>query len=194
MEFIASTILIVFLLIATISIFICTLRNGISPMPTSARVREKFLENIPLETSGLVYELGSAWGTLAFPIARAFPLCHIQAFENSYFPYLFSLLRKKMFPMNNLDFSYKDFFSISLSDANLIICYLYPGAMEKLQVKMETELKQGCVVLSHTFAIPTWKPQRVYEVDDLYGTKIYLYRFEHAEKEEPKAPDIIELK
>jgi len=31
-------------------------------------------------------------------------------------------------------------------------------------------------VISNTFAIPGWKPISIYELDDMYRTKIYVYR------------------
>ena len=70
----------------------------------------------------------------------------------------------------------RDFFSMDLADAGLVVCYLYPGAMEKLKVKFERELKPGCWVITHTFAVPGWKAEAVYPVDDLYRTQIYVYR------------------
>ncbi|MFT4552764.1 MAG: hypothetical protein ACI9S8_001391 [Chlamydiales bacterium] len=176
-ESIFAGCLITFLLLAAGSIIITTIQNGISPMPTSYKVKKKVLETIPPETKGNVYELGSGWGTLAFPIAKNLPHCHLDAYENSYFPYAFSVLRKTLSPFKNLELHYQDFLDISLKDSNLIICYLYPGAMKRLKEKMEKELTKECVVISHTFAVPGWEAEKVSEVDDLYNTKIYFYRF-----------------
>lgn len=169
--------LIIFLLLIAGSIIITTLRNGISPMPTSYKVKKKLLEIIPSETKGNVYELGSGWGTLAFPLAKNLPDCQLIAYENSYFPYIFSVLRKLFHPLGNLEFHNQNFLDTSLENSQLIICYLYPGAMEQLKEKMEKELSKECLVISHTFAVPSWKPEKVIEVDDLYSTKIYLYHF-----------------
>jgi hypothetical protein len=49
--------------------------------------------------------------------------------------------------------------------------------MERLRPKFERELKSGSLVVSHTFAVPGWVPESVWQVDDLYRTKIYLYVF-----------------
>ena len=178
-ELIFTGSLISFCLLAAGSIIITTLRNGISPMPTSYKVKRDLLKLIPPETKGKVFELGSAWGTLAFPLAKALPNCQVNAYENSFFPYLFSVLRKAFFPLSNLLFHYQNFHGIPLKEAKLITCYLFPGGMEILKEKMERELTKGCVVISHTFVVPGWKPKEIIEVDDLYKTKIYLYHFEN---------------
>lgn len=159
-----------------ISIVFWTIRNGISPMPTSAKVKRCLLENLPEIKNGNIYELGSAWGTLAFPIAKKFPDGLIRGYETSPIPYFFSRLTLWLFPLPNLRFERRDFFSISLADADLVICYLYPGAMQMLKKKFCRELKPGTWVASHTFAIPGWKADKTYEADDLYKTKIYLYQ------------------
>ena len=58
----------------------------------------------------------------------------------------------------------------------MIVCYLFPKGMEKLSKKLEKELKPGTLVISHTFALPGWKPFKTLDVDDLYYTKIYFYQ------------------
>lgn len=70
----------------------------------------------------------------------------------------------------------QDFFSVRLDDASMIVCYLYPGAMRKLQSKLASELKPGTWIVSNTFAIPGWTPESVIDIGDIYHTKIYLYR------------------
>jgi hypothetical protein len=159
-----------------ISIIYWTLKNGISPMPTSPKVKQALLGNLPVIASGTIFELGSGWGTLAFPLANQYPSCKIMAYENSPIPFLFSKIRHFICKKNNLEFENKNFFHADLQDAKMIICFLYPGAMNKLQTKLKQELCSGTWIISHTFALPGWLPEKVIEVQDLYHTKIYLYK------------------
>ena len=46
---------------------------GVAPAPTSPRVASVMLALIPPGIEGVVFELGSGWGTLAFPLARRLP-------------------------------------------------------------------------------------------------------------------------
>lgn len=154
-------------------IVVWTVRTGISPMPTFSKVKMSLFSNLPETAAGRVYELGSGWGTLARPLARRYPDCQVTAFELSPIPYLFS---KIVMSESNLSYVRDDFFQADLSDAKLIICYLYPAAMVRLQSKFEKELKKGTLVVTHTFAIPGWKADKTIDVADLLKTKIYLYR------------------
>lgn len=69
----------------------------------------------------------------------------------------------------------RDFFHVSLREADAIFCFLMPPAMAKLAEQFKRDLKPGCRIVSYTFSLPGWKP----EVEDRTGgtgTPIYRYR------------------
>lgn len=163
------------LLAGMLSIVFHTLRTGISPMPTSGRVRRQVLSLLPEELEGTVLELGSGWGTLAFALADRCPRARVVAYELSPLPYAFAWLRQRLAPRPNLQLVREDFFHVSFSGASAVVCYLFPGAMTRLGPKLSEELAPGTRILSHTFALRGWKPLRTLVVDDLYRTPVYLY-------------------
>ena len=145
-------------------------------MPTSPKVKRQLLHVLSQnEIQGTIFELGSGWGTLAFALARRFPKCRIIAYENSLVPYIYSQIYKLVIKTENLHIKQENFFNTLLSEADVIVCYLSPDIMACLQPKLESELRQGTLVLTNTFALPSWIPQQTVEVEDLYGTKIYIY-------------------
>ncbi len=81
----------------------------------------------------------------------------------------------------NLHFYRRNAFGAKLSEAGIVLCYLFPGAMAKLKSKFEQQLPSGATVVSNTFAVPAWKPKQVVEIGDLYRTKVYLYTFGDAD-------------
>lgn len=166
---------IIFFLIIS-SIVWSTIKNGISPMPTSPGVRKILLDSLPQNLNGVIIEAGAGWGTLAFPLARRFPNQTVLAYETSWIPYLFCKFRHAISKESNLKILRQDFFTASFHGARLIVCYLYPGAMERLKVKFEDELGANSMVVSHTFAVPGWQPSRTLIVGGLFPTPIYFYR------------------
>lgn len=158
------------------SLVIWSLRNGISPMPTSSKVKREMLALMPHNLNGTIYELGCGWGTLLFPLARKYPHCRIIGYETSPLPYGVCKLLLSFFKHSNVEVVRRDFYSANLRDASLVVCYLYPGAMKRLESKFSAELRKETFVVSNTFAIPGWSPQTVKTIDDLYRTKIYLYK------------------
>jgi SAM-dependent methyltransferase len=158
-----------------LSIVFFTLRTGISPMPTSGRVRQQLLALLPGGLEGTVLELGSGWGTLAFALADACPRAQVVAFELSPLPYAFSRVRQWVRPRGNLRLVRRDFFHASFAEASLVVCYLFPEAMRRLAPKLAQELPRGAFILSHTFALRGWTPRRTTVAGDLYRTPVYLY-------------------
>jgi Methyltransferase small domain len=174
--FFLSILLCLCLLAILLSIVGYSLYHGITPMPTSRKTKNCLLLALPKTIkAGKIYELGAGWGTLAFPLAAHYPQNQVVAFENSPVPYLFSKGRALIDSHSNLAILKRNFFSISLEDAALVVCYLYPLAMTNLKEKFKKELKPGTWIISNTFAIPGWKPENIYQVPDIYRTKIYLY-------------------
>jgi hypothetical protein len=173
MEIILSWIFLFFVLG---SIVWGTYKYGISPMPTSKKVKEALFNTLPKQVDGAIYELGAGWGSLAFPLADKYPNHHVIAYEAALIPYLFCHIRLLFFSRPNLEIYRSDFFQESLKGAGLIVCYLYPDAMRKLQKKFKDELQPGTWIVSHTFALPHWSPENVVKVNDLYQTPIYFYK------------------
>lgn len=169
-------LLMVPLIAILVSLVAWSLKNGISPMPTSAKAKSCMLSLVPSEPQTKIYELGSGWGTLLVPLVRKYPHSQIIGFETSPLPFWFSSLVLKINGCFNVKVQRKDFFSVDLSDASLVVCYLYPGAMEKLKVKFEEELQPGAYVISNTFAVPGWTAEKIMDAGDIYHTAIYLYR------------------
>jgi hypothetical protein len=167
-------ILLLIILVILISVVGTTYKYGIGPTPTSIKVKNVLLKTLPLNPLGTVYELGAGWGTLAFVLADHYPTNEIIAIEISIIPLVWMHIRQTLFPRKNLKIQYGDFFQKKLLDAGLIVCYLYPGAMKKLEIKIKIECPQT-MILTHTFALPNREPARVIFAHDLYNTPIYFY-------------------
>ena len=164
--------------LALASIFWSTLRLGISPMPTSGKVRREVLSLISSQLEGEVHELGAGWGTLAFAIAAHCPRAKVIGWERSPFPYFFCRLRLLFQRRENLTVRFADFHQADLKGARLVITYLWTGAMQRLGPKFEAELPGGAEVISHTFAWRGKEPVETRVTKDLYRTPVYRYRVE----------------
>ena len=162
-------------LIVMVSILVGVVRTGISPMPSSRRAVQQVLQFVVPPRPGPIYELGAAWGSLAIPLARAFPERRIIAYELSTIPWLFLLLRVRVSGLTNIEVVRRDFFRDDLSKAAVVVCYLYTKSMVRLSTKLRSELTPGTVVVSNTFALPGWVAEQTAQLTDLYRTKIYRF-------------------
>lgn len=152
-----------------------TIFNGISPMPSSMKAKKQIAQALQGYEKGVLLELGSGWGGLARHLARTNPGLQVIGYENSPLPYVYSKSVEIFSPSTNLELCYQNFFTVDLSKANVIICYLCPSEMHRLADKFCKELKPGTIIISNTFALPGWKASHVFEVNDLFRSKIYLY-------------------
>ena len=157
------------------AILVGTLRSGISPMPSSGKAQRAMLSLIPQSVTGPVYELGSGWGQLALAAAKQLKNVRVIGYESSLFPWMFSLVLRAFKGKSQIEFRWADFRKRDFSDAQLVLCYLYPGAMSHLAERLQKELKPGSVIISNTFRLPGWEPEKVVELDDMHKTQIYRY-------------------
>ena len=124
----------------------------------------------------MIYELGSGTGSLSCAISRQMTSATVIAYENSPIPYAFSVIRAKLTRCQNLILKRESFDQLDITPAELIICYLSTEIMVNLSSKFKKELRSGSFIISHTFALPKWTPEKIIYVNDFYRTPIYLYR------------------
>jgi hypothetical protein len=172
------------MLAMTVSLVYMSWKNGISPMPSSSLVcRAVTQEIIRLGIQGSIVEAGSGWGTLALYLQRHLRAVRIIGIENSMIPLGISRLAaaalKRIQPevYKGVSFHYGNLYAYSYEEASAVVCYLYPGAMKKLDGLLRGKLTPGAYVISIYFAIPGWEAQRVVTCKDLYRTKIYVYQY-----------------
>lgn len=189
-------------LVAALSIVYRSWRNGISPMPSPAVVRRAAVRelrrllrtpapgtadgrfrqlDVPLG-HGTIVEAGSGWGALAMDLARSFPQRQIIGIENSILPWLFSRLTVRLNAVRNIRLLRGDIYEYGYEEAVAVVCYLYPGAMKRLDPILRSRLADGAWVVSICFALPGWRAAHEITCSDLYRTKIYFYRIEPDER------------
>jgi hypothetical protein len=153
--------------VAALSLVVFSKVAGITPTPTSPKVRRALFELLP-DVDGPVYELGAGWGGLSGALARRYD--RVIGYELSPVPWLIAWARSLRH--HNVAVRLGNFWKKDLGGAALVVCYLYPGAMTRLP----THLPKGTLVVTHTFRIPGLTPLRTGRADDLYKTPTYLYQ------------------
>ena len=174
MIFFELTVFALFILII-VSIVWSTIRTGISPMQSSGKARHAMIAAIENAGSGDFIELGSGLGVLACDLARAYPDRIVIGYELSFVPWFFSVILKKMFGLKNLSFYRKDFTKANFDNAAVLFCYLFPGGMISLENKLKRELDHDALIISNTFAFPSFKAEKTTRLKDVYRTPVYVY-------------------
>jgi hypothetical protein len=177
-----SVAVIAAVLSAMLSIVYASWRNGISPMPSSFHVRRTVVAEINRISGhgGTIVEAGSGWGTLALDVAKHCPGWQIIGIENSIIPLWISRLASRVASrrrcsVGNVAFIRGDLYQYPYEQADMVVCYLFPGAMKRLSGILSESLAPGTPIISACFALPGFQPERVITCKDLYRTKVYVY-------------------
>ena len=165
----ASILLISLVLFLLLSILWSTIRYGISPMPSNRMAQQSMLSLVPSPAPKTIIELGSGWGNLAYAAAQEFPASQVIGYEISVVPYVFSRL---FYRRENLRFHYANFLTQKIPSHALLLCYLYPGGMKKLERFVQDK---DCMLISNTFALPSHTAIETCKANDIYRSPVYLY-------------------
>jgi predicted O-methyltransferase YrrM len=154
-------------------------------MPASAKVRHAVAEEINRLSRGeTIVEAGSGWGTLAIYLARKCPGWKIIGIENSPVPLWISrffwryISAVNGITLDRTSFINGNIYTYPYAEFDVIVCYLYPGAMKRLSEMANNQLSPGTRIISVCFALPGRVPERLVTCGDLYRTKVYVYGVE----------------
>ena len=185
-DIIFSIVMIVTMLLIAISMFYES-KTDIASVPTMpwvqkrmiAALKRKYKPDQPYKFA----ELGSGWGTLVFGLTKAFPKAQITGYEMSPIPLYVSKLLNKIFGSDRIDLQKDDFFTVDLSDMDMVIFYLSGRHAIRLKDKLEAELKPGAVVVSNSFPVPGWTPRKVVKTNVFMELSVYIYVMPAAQDE-----------
>jgi SAM-dependent methyltransferase len=78
---------------------------------------------------------------------------------------------------DSIRFITEDLFESDLSDATVVMLFLWPEVNVRLRPKLERELRPGTRIVSHWHDMGTWVPERTVEVAPARGRKrpVYLW-------------------
>lgn len=159
-----------------VSLLYSSVKLGISPMPSSTKAFIAMQKLVDETGQGAIIDLGSGWGNFVIPMAKSNPQRQVVGYELSLLPWLLSVMQKNILGLDNLTLHRKNFYQACLPEAAVLVCYLYPAAMNKIDDKLRSEQPNIDFLISNNFALPSLKPSKVIQIDDFYKSPIYLYK------------------
>jgi hypothetical protein len=146
--------------------------SGAPWVPTRKEIVGKILTMSEVKTGDLLYDLGSGDGRLVIAASRDFGATAVGV-EIDPFRVLYSRYQIWRYRLGNrARIIRRNFFDVELQDADVVVLFLLQRTNDKLQHKLEQELKKpDCRVVSLLFQFQGWEIQSSDEED-----KIYVYR------------------
>jgi len=126
------------------------------------------------QTGGLrVIDVGAGTGVALQRLAQARPDATFTGIEHAPLPFLLAWLTTRNLPQCHVKFG--DFWRLSLAEYDVVYAFLSPVPMPRLWQKARQEMRAGSLLISNSFPVPGVQPQRVIEVADRRGTRLYCY-------------------
>lgn len=129
--------------------------------------------------NGPIIDLGAGWGNFVLRLAKQFPQRQIIGYELSLLPWLTCLLLKHLLRLKNLTLYRQDFYQAKLAPDATVVCYLFPGAMQKIASQLLGQQTQIKFVISNNFALSTYPLDKMIRLDDFYRSPVYRYKIAH---------------
>ena len=143
---------------------------------STSRVRiSAFLDAVPMKAGQLLVDIGCGDGRVLRQVRRRYEVRAV-GYELNLLAYVKAKLL--CFGRKNIQIRWRNFWTVDLSEADVVFCYLFPDVMRNLAAKLKSDLKPGAVVVSCNFHLPGFSPERVLRPgNSLHNDPIYVYRF-----------------
>jgi len=136
---------------------------------------DAILDAIPMKRENKIVDLGCGDGRFLAAASKRYDITGIGYDVN--FLAVFMARFRFAFSPAPIRISRENFFDVSLSEGDIIFCYLFPDVMEKLAFKLEREMKEGALLVSCNFPLLGWTPESILTADHgVQKDPIYLYR------------------
>jgi SAM-dependent methyltransferase len=135
-------------------------------VPTPIEVVQEMLKLAEVKTGDVIYDLGSGDGRLVIEAAQKFGVARGVGIEIN--PRLVKESTANATEAGVADrvrFFQQDLFQTDISDANVVTLYLLPRINIQLRPKLLNELKPGTRIVSHSFDMDDWRPDKTIVVN-----------------------------
>src|SRR5690349_12064246 len=141
-------------------------------VPTTEEAVKAMLKLAGVKKSDIVYDLGCGDGRIVITAAKTYGAHGVGVDIN---PERIAEARanaKKAEVENLVKFEENDLFDADIHDATVVTLYLLPDVNLRLRPKLLKDLRPGTRIVSHSFDMGDWKPEREEQAD---GRHIYLW-------------------
>jgi trans-aconitate methyltransferase len=142
---------------------------------STSRIRiSAFMDAVQMQPGQLLVDIGCGDGRVLRKACNRYGV-RATGYELNLLAYLKA--RLLCLGLKEVTVEWRNFWTVDLSDADVVFCYLFPDVMWDLAAKLKSDLKPGAVVVSCNFDLPGYTPDRVLRPgNSLHNDPIYVYR------------------
>ena len=141
-------------------------------VPTAQTKVDEMLKLAAVTKEDVVYDLGSGDGRIVITAAKKYGARGVGVDINPERVKEANANALQAGVTDRVKFLEQDLFETDLKEASVVTLYLLPAVNLRLRPKLLGELKPGTRVVSHSFDMGDWKPDKTVEIE---GAKIYYW-------------------
>lgn len=150
---------------------------GVPYVPTPRHITDAMISLIPWKGNEQVIDLGAGDGRVLEAIKHRYPQVKASGCEVVPTIWLLAIVRAFV-RRSGVRLALRSMFKEDLSQADVVVLYLFPTLMKRLEEKFDHELKPGAYVVTHTFGFPNRTPLRTVRLPRLGGeVSVFLYQW-----------------
>jgi trans-aconitate methyltransferase len=144
---------------------------------TPSHIADAMINLIDWKGTETVIDLGCGDGRLLEAVKKRYPKITAIGCELSPVIWLMGVLRS-MVLRTGVQVYFRSIVTQDVSQTDVVFLYLFPHVMQKLQMKLDAELKPGTIVVCQTFGFPNRVPDKTIRVSR-FGSEVsvFLYRW-----------------
>jgi hypothetical protein len=132
--------------------------TGAPFVPTQMAQVRRMLKAADIKKGDRLYDIGAGDGRLVHHAKTEYGADSI-GYEYSPLVWTWSKILN-LFWRSGAKLRYGNMWKQDFSDADFIVCYLLPKAMNRFKKEIWPTLKPGCKIISHAFSVPDLKPDK----------------------------------
>lgn len=149
------------------------IRFGVDFIRTPDWVLNWLSHNLNIRDGMKLYDLGCGDGAVLRYLKQAYPHITMTGIEGSFLQLIHAKWKTRK---AGISIMHNDFYTVDISKADIIFCFLSKHLMTRLERHLKRNLKKGAEVYSYAFTFPTWKPTReILNPNDPDGSSIFVY-------------------
>lgn len=161
----------IYLFIGILIILLLIAFTGISAapwVPTRKHDLDGLMDDAHISVGDKYIELGCGDGRLVKAAAKRGAIA--VGYELNPLMYIVAVINN--FGVPNTKIVYKNFWSVDLSSADIVMAFILERTLPRLDTKLKKELKPGAIFISYIFPVAGRKPTRK-------GSSWFVYRYKH---------------
>lgn len=131
---------------------------------TNLKQIKGLLKKAGVKKEKIFYELGSGDGRVVLEAAKLGAKAN--GIEQSWVRVWYSRFKAQKNGIKNTFFLHGNIFDRDYFPADIVYIFLLPKGVERLEKKLQQELKKGAVVITQTFHFKNWKPYLKVDLSD----------------------------